>query len=200
LVDVVTQSSLQPARSSTLGRSSLSCDTLGGIARVKPIIQIKDGLLGNLTTIVFSLAVAALAVWLDHRSHGEVSIFVWAFACVFVLFCYIPISDIRHPKSRTLLIEGDQLIWRIRDKEGEGVREERLPLRQIRGLRFVIPREAMVRRSRLLSCAELYFITAQGSERALPVEFFPGVYRDRIVAAVRQHVPDVHVEEVASAA
>ena len=34
----------------------------------------------------------------------------------------------------------------------------------------------------------------------LPLEFFPGVYRDRIIAAVRAHVPDIQVEEVASAA
>ena len=167
---------------------------------MKPIIHIKDGLLGNLATIVFLLALAALAVWLDHRSHGEVSIFVWVFAGLFVLCCYFPLDNIRRPKSCMLLIEGDQLVWRIRDKEGQGIRVERLPLRQIRRLRFVIPSEVMARRSRLLSCAELYFITAQGAERELPLEFFPGVYRDRIVAAIRERVPDVQIEEVANAA
>ena len=165
---------------------------------MKPIIYLKDGLLGNLATILLMLALAALAVWLDHRSHGEVSIFVWAFAAVLVLFCCIPFDHIRHPKSRTLLIEGDQLVWRIRDKEGDRVREERLPLRQIRGLQFVIPQDATARHSRLLSCAELYFITPQG-RRGLPPEFFPGVHRNRIVTAVREHVPDVQVEEVVEA-
>jgi hypothetical protein len=167
---------------------------------MKPIIHLKEGLLGNLAAIAFLLALAVFGVWLDRRSHGEVSTVVWVFAALFVLGCYFPLANIRAPKSRTLLIEGDQLVWRIRDKEGESVREERLPLRQIRGLRFVIPSEVMARRSRLLSCAELYFITAQGAERELPLEFFPGVYRDRIVAAVRQHVPDVQVEEVTNAA
>jgi hypothetical protein len=167
---------------------------------MKPIIHVKDGLLGNLATIVFMLALAALAVWLDHRSHGEVSIIAWAFAAVFVLSCYFPFDNIRRPKSCILLIEGDQLVWRIRDKEGGGVREERLPLRQIRGLQFVIPKDATARRSRLLSCAELYFVTAQGAKRELPLEFFPGVYRDRIVAAIRERVPDVQIEEVANAA
>lgn len=166
---------------------------------MKPIIHIEDGLMVNLATIVFLLALAAFAIWIDHGSNGEVSTVVWVFAAFFVLCCYIPITDIRRPKSRTLLIEGDQLVWRIRDKEGEGVREERLPLRQIRGLQFVIPQEAFARRSRLVSCAELYFVTAQGGKRELPIGFFPGVYRDRIVAAVREHVPDVQVEEVTNA-
>lgn len=166
---------------------------------MKPIIHIKDGLLGNLAAIVLMLALATLAVWLDHRSHSEVSIIVWALAAVFVLSCYFPIDNIRRPKSCTLLIEGDQLVWRVRSKEGESVHEERLPLRQIRGLQFVIPNDATSGRSRLLSCAELYFVTAQGAKRELPLEFFPGVYRDRIVAAIREHVPDVQIEEVADA-
>ncbi len=163
---------------------------------MKPIIQLKEGLLSNIAAILFMLALAAFSIWLDRRSHGEVSKVAWVFAGLFVLVCYFPIENIRRPKLRTLLIEGDQLVWRVRDKEGDGVREERLPLRQIRGLQFVIPKDATARRSRLLSCAELYFVTAEGGKRELPLEFFPGVYRDRIVAAVREHVPDVQVEEV----
>lgn len=161
---------------------------------MKPIIEIKDGLFGNFATIVFMLALAALAVWLDRRSHGQVSIVVWTVAAVFTVFCYIPIDSIRHPKSRTLFIDDDCLVWRIRDKEGEATREERLPLRQIRELRFVIPGDA-TRRASLLSSAELYFITAQGTEHELPLDFYPGVYRDRIVAAIRERVPGVHIEE-----
>ena len=163
---------------------------------MQPIIQIRDGVLGNLATIFFSLALGAFAVWLDHRVHGEVSIFVWAFALFFAVFCYIPISNIRRPKSRTLLIEGDYLVWRIRDKEAEEVREERIPVRQIRALEFVIPKEANAGRSHLLSSAELYFVTAQGSKRELPLDFFPGVHRDKIVAAIREHVPNLSVKEV----
>jgi hypothetical protein len=166
---------------------------------MKPIIHIKEGLLGNLAAILFMLALAILFVWLYRRSHGEVSSSVWVFSALFVLCCYFPLDNIRKPRSRTLLIEGDQLIWRVRDKEGEGrTREERLPLRQIRALHFVIPRDSTG--SRLLSCAELYFITAQGSKRELPLDFFPGVYRDRIVTAVRQHVPDLQVVEVTNTA
>lgn len=166
---------------------------------MKPIIHLKEGLLSNGVTIVFLLALAALSVWLDHRSHGEVSVVVWVFAGLFVLGCYFPLANIRSPKSRTLLIEGDQLVWRVRDKEGEGVREERLPLRQIRRLQFVVPARPYAPNSRLISCAELYFVTAQGAKRELPLDFFPGVYRERIIAAVREHVPEVQVEEVANA-
>ncbi len=163
---------------------------------MKPIIHLKEGLLGNFTTVAFLLALAATAVWLDHRSHGEVSIFTWVLAALFLLSCYFPIANIRTPKSRTLSIEDSQLVWRIRDKEGEDFREERLPLKQIRGLQFVIPREVGVRNSHLLSCAVLYFVTPDG-RRELPSDFFPGVYRERIVAAIREHIPDVQVEEVA---
>src|SRR5687767_5152020 len=103
---------------------------------MRPIIDIKDGLWGNLAVIVFMLALAVFGVWLDHRSHGEVSPIVWGFVALFVLSCYFPIDNIRKPKSCTLLIEGEYLVWRTRDKEGEGTREERLPLRQIRALEF----------------------------------------------------------------
>jgi len=161
---------------------------------MRPIIHIKDGLWVNLAAIAFMLALASFAVWLDHRSHGEVSIFVWVLAGIFVLSCYFPIEDIRKPKSRLLVIEGDYLVWRIRGKEGEGFREERIPLRQIRALEFVIPKDATLRNSRLISCAELYFVTGQG-KRELPLDFFPGVYRDKIVAAIRQHVPTIQVLE-----
>jgi hypothetical protein len=161
---------------------------------MKPIIQIKEGLLGNLAAILFLLALAAFVVWLDRYSHGEVQIGVWVFAAIFVLCCYFPLDNIRRPRSRTLLIEGDQLVWRIRDKEGEKTREERLLLHQIRRLHFVIPRDTTG--SRLPSCAELYFITSQGAKRELPLDFFPGVYRDRIVTAVREHVPDLQVVDV----
>lgn len=163
---------------------------------MQPIINIKDGLWGNLAIIVFSLVIAVLPVWHDYRMHGEVSIFVWAFAAVFVLFCYIPIGNIRKPIARTLLIEGDYLVWRIREKEAEGVREERIPLRQIHALEFVIPKDTNAIQSRLPSCAELYFVTAQGGKRELPLDFFPGVNRDKIVAAIRQHVPGLSVKEV----
>jgi hypothetical protein len=160
-----------------------------------PIIHIKEGVWVNLATIAFMLALAGFAVWLDHRSHGEVNVFVWVLAAVFVLACYFPIDDIRKSKSRLLIVEGDYLVWRIRGKEGEGLREERIPLSQIRALEFVIPKDATSRNSRLISCAELYFITAQG-KCELPLDFFPGVYRDKIVAAIRQHVPTIQVLEV----
>jgi hypothetical protein len=167
---------------------------------MKPIIHIKDSLWGNLATTVFLLALAACAVWLDYHSHGTVSIVVWIFAALFVLFCYIPLDHIRHPKSRTLLIEDSQLVWRVRAKDGEAVLEERLPLRQICALRFVIPSSTNPRRKLQRSYADLYFITLQGLQRELPPEFFPGVYRDRIITAVREHIPNVQVEEITDAA
>jgi hypothetical protein len=162
---------------------------------VQPIIHINDGLWANLATIAFLLALSAFAMWLDHRSHGEVSVFAWIFSALFVLFCYVPLDAIRKPKSRWLAIEGDDLVWRIRTKESEAVCEGRLPLRSLRTLEFVIPKEVLAPRSRLNSCAELFFITVHGSRHELPLDFLPGVYREKIVAAMQQHVPNVQIVE-----
>jgi hypothetical protein len=168
---------------------------------MRPIIYIKEGLLVNLVVIVFLLSLEVLAAWLDKYSHGHVSIFVWMWCALMTLGCYFPIDAIRNPKSRSLEIEGGYLIWHIRYKEGGPVQEERIPLRELCALEFVIPREAGVRNSKLISCAELYFVTTDGQKHELPLEFFPGVYRDRIVAAIRQGVPEIQVvEKVESAA
>jgi hypothetical protein len=162
---------------------------------VQTVVHIKDGLWGNLATIVFSLSLAVFAVWLDHRSHGEVSIFVWGFAGIFVLFCYIPIDAIRRPKSRLLAIDGDYLVWQTRSKESGRVNEERLPLKSIRALEFITPRNAECQNSGNPAHARLLFVTAQRSKRELPSDFWPGIYRKRIIAAVRERVPDVEVVE-----
>ena len=52
-----------------------------------------------------------------------------------------------------------------------------------------------MRKSRLISCAELYFVTGDGQKHELPLEFFPGVYHDRIVSAIREQVPEIQVVE-----
>ena len=160
---------------------------------MQPIISIKDGILWNLATIALFLGLGALAIWVDHRSHGEVSIVVWIFSGIFVLFCYFPINSIRRPKSRMLAIEGDDLVWRIHSKEPGDCREERIPLRSVQTLEVVIAQEDG--HSEISPEVKLYFITSQQNKRELPSEFFPGVYRKRIVAAIRQRIPDLRVVE-----
>lgn len=162
---------------------------------MQTVVHIKDGIWSNLACIGFMLGLSALTAWLDYRSHGEVSIFAWLMCAIWLLFCYIPIDAIRKPKSRLLAIDGDFLVWRIRTKESETVREERLPLRSIRALEFVLPQSALSSNSRLESFAELFFITTHGQRRELPSDFFPGVYRKKIIAAIQQHVPNVEVLE-----
>ena len=97
---------------------------------MKPIIYIKEGLLGNLATIAFMLGLATLVIWLGKHSQYEATIPTRIVAGIFVLCCYFPLDNIRHPKARTLLIEGDEIVWRIRGQEGgdKVVQEERLPL------------------------------------------------------------------------
>ena len=162
---------------------------------MRQIIYIKEGLWLNLVTIVFLLALAVLGVWLDHHSHGRVSIFAWVFMVLFILCCYFPIDGILHPKTRSLEIDGGWLVWCIRYKEGDPFQEERIPLAELRSLEFVIPREAGVRKSQMISSGELHFVTADGQKHELPLEFFPGVYRERIEAAIRQEIPAIQVVE-----
>lgn len=164
---------------------------------MKPIIHLKEGLLGNVATILFLLGLSAFVLWLDERLNGKVQMFTWVLVAAWVLVCYFPYRNIRNPKSRSLLIEGDRLVWRVRDAEGVSAREEQIPLRTIRRLQFVIPADGDTPGSHLAQCAELYFVTTQG-RRHLPFDFFPGVYRERIIAAIREHLPDVQVEDVHS--
>ena len=163
---------------------------------MKPIIEIKDGLWGNLATIAFLLAISALAIWLGHRSNNGAAPFAcWFFSAGMVLCCYLPIDAIRKPRTRSLSIEGDDLVWRVRSAEGEKPTEDRIPLQELRALEFVIPRRYGDRSSRLQSDAELYLIPAKGEKRELPLDFFPGVHRDKIVAAIKERVPDIQVVE-----
>ena len=163
---------------------------------MQPILNIKDGLWGNLATIVFMLALAVLAVWLDYRSHGEVSIFVWAFAGAFVLFCWIPTNAIRKPKTRLLAFDGSHLLWRIYNgKTKEIILEKRLPLDSIRALKWIIPIPPDCRRGQDYTSARLLFITAERSSHTLPDEFFPAAYRRKIEGALKQRLPGIEIVE-----
>ncbi len=157
---------------------------------MKPIIHLKDGILGNAVTIVFLLGLAWLVVWLDHKFNSEVSLIAWIFAGIFALGCCFPVAEILTPKSRTLTIDEDFLVWQTQEGKSGGIQETKLPLGQIRALEFVVPREGGA------SCAELFFIDIQGNRHALPTEFFPGIYRKKIESAVRQRVPALEVIEI----
>jgi hypothetical protein len=167
---------------------------------VQTIVHIKDGLWSNLAVIAFSLTFAAAAVWGDHCSHGEVSIFVWIFASIFVVFCWVPISAIRRPKSRLLAIDGSHLLWRIYDgKTKEAILERRLALSSIRALKWIVPTPADSRRGQDYSNARLVFITAERGSHTLPDEFFPAAHRRKIEATLKQRIPNVNlVEELES--
>ncbi len=153
---------------------------------MQTIVHIKDGLWSNLAAIAFALGLAVLAVWLDSTVHGEVSIVVWFFSGVFVLFCFLPIKRIRKPRSPLLAIDGNQLLWRINNrKTGAVALERRVPLRSIRGLKWVVPIPADSRRGRDYANAQLRFITDERSSLTLPDEFCASAYRGRIEAALK---------------
>lgn len=163
---------------------------------METIVHIKDGLWSNLAVIVFSLTLAAAALWGDHYSHGEVSVLAWIFASIFVLFCWVPISAIRRPKSRLLAVDGSHLLWRIYDGKTKGViLERRLALSSIRALKWVVPTPADSRGGQDYTNARLLFITAERSSHTLPDEFFPAAHRRKIEAALKQSIPNVNIVE-----
>jgi hypothetical protein len=163
---------------------------------MQTIVAIKDGLWSNLAVIIFSLTLAAAALWSDHYSHGQISIFVWIFASIFVLFCWVPISAIRRPKSRVLAMDGSYLLWRIYDgKTSETILEKRLALSSIRALKWVVPTPADCRRGQDYSRARLLFITTGRASHTLPEEFFPASHRRRIEAALKQRITSLDIVE-----
>lgn len=162
---------------------------------IHAIVNIRDGLWGNLALIAFCLGLAGFAVWCDHTVHGEVSVLVWAFSGVFVLFCYIPVSAIRRPKSRVLAIDGDHLLWRMYNpKTGQVILEQRLALSSIRALKWVFPKWNRWGGEEVPDPG-LLFITAERSSHTLPEEFFPARHRRRIEAALKQRIPDLKIVE-----
>lgn len=156
----------------------------------------RGGLWGNLAAVAFCLGLAVFARWLDHRSHGEVSVFVWGLAGVFVLVCDIPVNAIRRPQSRLLAIEGRYLLWRISNrKTGQVALEHRLALDSIRALKWVVPMPADCSRGQDYGSARLLFITAERSTHTLPEQFFPAAYRRKIEAALKQELPALEIVE-----
>lgn len=144
--------------------------------------------------MAFLLALAAGTVWGDHHLNGEVSVVVWIFASFFVLFCWIPIHAIRRPKSRLLAFDGASLLWRIHEEKSRRVLlEKRLAISSIRALKWVVPDSR--EEGHDFSHARLLFITAERSSHTLPDEFFPGLYRRKIEAALKQRLPDVKIVE-----
>ena len=163
---------------------------------MRTIVHIRDRLWSNLASIAFCLGLAASAVWLDHRFRGEVSIFIWIFAGLLVLFCWIPIDAIRRPRSRLLAFDGSWLLWRICDgKTREILLEKRLPLVSIRTLKWVVPRPEDCRHGQDHSNAQLFFVTAEGGTHRLPDEFFPAPHRRKIEAALKQEIPSLTIVE-----
>jgi hypothetical protein len=165
---------------------------------MQPIVHIKDGLWGNLALMAFCLGLAAFAVWIDYKFHGEVSVYVWAFSAFFVLFCFVPISAIRRPRSRLLAIDGCHLLWRIYDpKTGQAAMECRLALHSIRALNWGFPKYEKWSGTETpsISGPSLVFITAERSSHTLPSEFFPASYRRRIEAVMKEKIPGLKIVE-----
>jgi hypothetical protein len=170
--------------------------SLGVNPHVHTILYIKDGFLRNVGTIIFLLGLSVFSAWIGVRSNIDVftTSIVWAGCAFWILFCMVPLKAILRPKSRLLAIDGDDLVWQIRDGRSKTLNEQRIPWRSVRALEFVVARRRGLRDPRGHPFADLRFISLQGAHE-LPPGFFPGFHRKKIIAEIRRYLPAVQVND-----
>lgn len=170
---------------------------------MKPIIHVKEGLLGTVLVFPFILALFGFTVWC-HFHLGRPNGLQTVFMCgLWLATLYFPIDALLHPKSAELLIEGNQLIWSVRAGEGadKAVTRDAVPLHWIATLEIVFPikhsGDAIIATeiSRDYSEAQLSVVGKTGERKTLPAELWPGVYYQKIVSALRERIPDLRVVE-----
>lgn len=162
----------------------------------KTIVCVKDGIVANVATIAFTFSLCALVIWLTWRTDNPVAKIAVPFVCFFWLIfgAYGSFQNIRSPKSCLLAIRNDQLVWILRQQEAGPTEEQSIPLREIDTLEFVLPETGM-NVGRPIALAELFVLDIHGNRHHLPIELWPGVNREKIVAAIQMEKPAIKVVE-----
>jgi hypothetical protein len=164
---------------------------------MKVILDVKDGRTGNVLGILSAWAWAGGMVWLAvYRDDGMLLYFFAPLCCVASLVVsHGWFQNIRHPKSGVLAIDGDRLVWMMRQKEEGEVQKLSLPLRSITGLEVVLPRMDGEPNTRNYVLAELFLRDIHGNRHRLPAALHPAVYRKKIIAALQEAIPALKVSE-----
>lgn len=159
------------------------------------VIEFKEGRTSDVVCLVFIICLVVFCSWLIFRLGHENELFGWFLILIWTLCIYFPISNIRNPKSFSLLIDGDMLFWRIRASEGEASEEQRIPVRQISALELVMPAVDGDKRSRHPSLGQVFLVMRNGHRHEIPPAFFPGIHWIKIATALKQLIPELRVTE-----
>ena len=153
----------------------------------KTIVCVKDGIVANAVTILFTFSLCALVIWLTWRADDPVAKIAAPLFCFFwlVFGVYGSFQNIRSPKSCLLVIQNGQLVWILRKKESGPTEEQSVPLQNIDTLEFVLPETGMnVGRPNAL--AELFILDIHGNRYHLPIELWPGVNREKLLMLFKE--------------
>jgi len=157
---------------------------------MKTVIQIRDGIVGNVLVILMLLSLSAVA-WLGCGS----KLIAIPFCAVWIGSSFIFIRKIIKPEAGVLAIEGNKLIWLVRKSGTSEMTRGSLPLQSLRQLEFVLPKFALEKNTKDYTLAELSLIDVHGTRHKLPMELWPGVHKAKIVAALRPELHDLEIVE-----
>jgi hypothetical protein len=138
---------------------------------------------------------ACLGLWLNHQLEGKTSLHTWIFALLFCVAGSIFILPFHLKKAKILFIKEGSLHWQIQADNGKILLEERIPLDQIEKLEFIIPHNAATPDSVNMAFARLLVILKDEKHFEMPTDFFPGIYKTRIITALREHIKNLEVVE-----
>lgn len=161
---------------------------------MRKIVEVKEGVIGNLLAIVLLLTLAGLTSWAFYSDHFLRPV-GYAFSLAWLAGCILFLRNILNPKSSFLAIEGDRLIWSVRKAESAAPTINEMPLKSLRRLEFVLPKMKFQLNARNYPLSELFLIDTHLNQYRLPMELWPGVHRDKIVEALKGELPNLEVVE-----
>ena len=161
---------------------------------MRKIVEVREGLLGNLFAIVLLISLAGFTSWAFHRDH-YLRLVGYAFGLAWLSGCILFVRNILNPKESYLGIEGDRLVWSVRNTESAAATVTDMPLKSLRRLEFVLPKMKFHVKAKNYPLSELFLVDVHMNRHRLPMELWPGVHRDKIVTALKGELPELEVVE-----
>lgn len=160
----------------------------------KVIVETREGVISNVIGILFLLSLCALLITLAVKRDDFILRVVTPVFCLGWLFgCYIFWDNIRNPKTIILAIDGNRLVWVLRQKKSIHDEEQGILLCSIAALEFVRKVPKYTSSGLNLSSTELLVVDVHGQHLSLPEELRPDLYRQRIIDAILAANPAVSI-------